>query len=122
MTITINKTKLRQWSIAVLLVSASTLNIVYGIRAGIRMVDDPKPQYNRMKVKLIEDGQVAFIYYDSRTPYKVGDMFTYIVRDEDGAVVSQGPRVVVLELVEVKNMDDDDLPPKSFLDEKPVKK
>lgn len=93
--------EIRNWAIIVLMISALTLNIAYGVKSAIRMVDDPEPHYNRMKVKIVDDGQVAFLFYDQKVPYKVGDMFTYVVRDDNGAVVKMGPKVVVLELVEV---------------------
>lgn len=93
--------EIRNWAIIVLMISALTLNVAYGVKSAIRMVDDPEPHYNRMKVKIVDDGQVAFLFYDERTPYKVGDMFTYVIRDEDGNVAKMGPKVVVLELVEV---------------------
>lgn len=98
---------------------AVTLNIIFSVEAGIRMVNDPQPkQYNRMRVKTLDDGQVAYLYYNPLQPYKVGDIFTFVGRDDDGTVITYGPKVMVLELVYV-GIDDVDQAPKSYLEEKP---
>lgn len=73
--------------------------IISGIKAGIRMKDDPDPQFVHLKLINVNTG--AVIFRDLSAEYQVGDMFE-LLGPGDSSAIFNCSKVVVIGRTSVK--------------------